>query len=84
MCKASLLEDDTFTGEDPTTRIYSLIRDHATARGQTTVNYAAVERTLFTKGFTQEQIDACLEEYEGIAVWQINSSRTQITFVNAH
>ncbi len=84
MCKASLLEDDTFTGEDPTTRIYSLIRDHATARGQTTVNYAAVERTLLTKGFTQEQIDACLEEYEGIAVWQINSSRTQITFVNAH
>jgi DNA replication licensing factor MCM7 len=83
MCKASLLEDDTFTGEDPTTRIYSLIRDHATARGQTTVNYAAVERTLLTKGFTQEQIDACLEEYEGIAVWQINSSRTQITFVNA-
>ena len=56
MCKASLLEDDTFTGEDPTTRIYSLIRDHATARGQTTVNYAAVERTLLTKGFTQEQI----------------------------
>ena len=83
MCKASLLEDDTFTGEDPTTRIYSLIRDHATARGQTTVNYAAIERTLLTKGFTQEQIDACLEEYEGIAVWQINSSRTQITFVNA-
>jgi DNA replication licensing factor MCM7 len=82
MCKASLLEDDTFTGEDPTTRIYSLIRDYAIARGKNTVNYAEIERTLLTKGFTQDQIDACLEEYEGIAVWKINPSRTQITFVN--
>jgi len=53
MCKASLLEDDTFTGEDPTTRIYSLIRDYAIARGKNCVNYAEIERTLLTKGFTQ-------------------------------
>ena len=59
MCKASLLEDDTFTGEDPTTRIYSLIRDYAIARGKNQVNYAEIERTLLTKGFTQDQIDAC-------------------------
>ena len=109
------MEEEEFTGEDVTTRVYvfadiftrqtirfhgtpqtnttvllhintnsySIIRDYATERGETTINYASVEKTLLTKGFTQDQIDNCLEEYEAIDVWKINASRTQIAFVNA-
>ena len=83
MCKAALMEEEEFTGEDATTRVYSIIRDYATERGETTINYAAVERTLLTKGFTQDQIESCLDEYESIDVWKVNASRTQIAFVNA-
>ena len=114
MCKSALMEEEEFTGEDVTTRVYvfitlpqnrphismqhqtntiisiytninsySIIRDYATERGETTINYASVEKTLLTKGFTQDQIDNCLEEYEAIDVWKINASRTQIAFVNA-
>eukprot|EP00949_MAST-11_sp_MAST-11-sp1_P004690 g4690.t1 len=82
MCKASLLEDDDFTGEDVMTRVYSLIRDFATSRGDTTINFAAIERLLLTKGFTEQQINDCIDEYESINVWKVNASRTQIVFVN--
>ena len=83
MCKSALMEEEEFIGEDVTTRVYSIIRDYATERGETTINYASVEKTLVTKGFTQDQIENCLEEYEAIDVWKINASRTQIAFVNA-
>ena len=72
---AALMEEEEFTGEDATTRVYSIIRDYATERGETTINYAAVERTLLTKGFTQEQIESCLDEYESIDVWKINNKQ---------
>lgn len=34
-----------------------------------------------TKGFTPDQFEKCLTDYESLNVWQINSSKTRITFV---
>ena len=34
-----------------------------------------------TKGFTPDQFEKCLTDYEQLNVWQINSARTRITFV---
>ena len=39
------------------------------------------QQRCLTKGFTPDQFDACLGEYEDLNVWQINSNRTKITFV---
>lgn len=40
-----------------------------------------VQQRCLAKGFTPDQFDACLGEYEDLNVWQINSNRTKITFV---
>ena len=39
------------------------------------------QQRCLTKGFTPDQFDACLGEYEDLNVWQINSNKTRITFV---
>lgn len=40
----------------------------------------AKQRCL-SKGFTPDQFEKCLKDYEDLNVWQINSSKTKITFV---
>lgn len=35
-----------------------------------------------TKGFKPDQVDKCIDEYEGLNVWQVNQARTHITLVN--
>ena len=34
-----------------------------------------------TKGYKPDHIDACLEEYEELNVWQVNQAHTKLTFV---
>lgn len=41
---------------------------------------AVVERCT-NKGFTPAQVDECVEEYEELNVWQVNQTRTTLTFV---
>ena len=36
---------------------------------------------ILAKGYTPAQFEECLDEYERLNVWQINQSRTKITFV---
>ncbi len=36
---------------------------------------------ILAKGYTPDQFEQCLDEYERLNVWQINQSRTRITFV---
>jgi DNA replication licensing factor MCM7 len=35
------------------------------------------------RGFTPEQFDDCLDEYERLNVWQINTTRTRLDFIIA-
>jgi len=36
---------------------------------------------ILAKGFTPDQFEECLTEYERLNVWQINMARTLITFI---
>jgi DNA replication licensing factor MCM7 len=36
-----------------------------------------------SKGYKPDAIDRCLEEYEGLDVWQLNQARTKLTIVNS-
>ena len=36
---------------------------------------------ILAKGFTPDQFEQCLDEYQRLNVWQVNQSRTRITFV---
>ena len=36
---------------------------------------------ILARGYTPDQFEDCLQEYERLNVWQVNQSRTRITFV---
>lgn len=40
----------------------------------------AIEKCT-SKGYTPTQVDACIDEYESLNVWQINQTRTKITLI---
>ncbi|CAH1245044.1 DNA replication licensing factor mcm7-like [Branchiostoma lanceolatum] len=82
MSKDSLVgqEEGTKRQQQPQDVIFSLIREMAPP-GVKTVNLAdARERTL-AKGFTPDQFDEAIEEYEDLNVWQVNAAKTKITLI---
>ncbi|KAG7355083.1 minichromosome maintenance complex protein [Nitzschia inconspicua] len=87
MSKASLTEDagENGTGvrrEDVMSRVFNIIRDYATTSNASHVEMRLAEAMVIRKGFTAQQLQACLEEYEALEVIQVNQSRTQIHFVS--
>lgn len=40
----------------------------------------ALERCV-AKGFNPDQFEEAIEEYEELDIWQVNQSRTRITFI---
>ena len=81
--KATIYED-----EDPTQRaqtrvdkVFHLIRDISVETKSREVSMAdAIERCT-TLGFTNDDIEEAIEQYEDNNMWQINQSRTKIIFV---
>jgi DNA replication licensing factor MCM7 len=60
-------------------RIFSTIRE--LAGSQKTVKISDVMDRCVTKGYKPDQVDICIEEYEELNVWQVNQTRTKITFI---
>lgn len=60
-------------------KIFALVRELAGT--SKTVKISDVMDRCHNKGFKPEQVDACLEEYEELNVWQVNQTRTKITFI---
>ncbi|XP_048481945.1 DNA replication licensing factor Mcm7 [Plutella xylostella] len=82
MSKQSLTHvDDTNVqrGISATDRIFAVVRD--LAGSSKTVKVADVIERCVDKGFKPDQVDACIEEYENLNVWQVNQVRTKITFM---
>jgi len=71
----------------PADVIFSLLRELATegkaGRGGAggVVRMADAEQRCVSRGFTPDQFQEALEEYEELNVWQVNQARTRITFV---
>uniref|UniRef100_A0A2I3GVF1 DNA replication licensing factor MCM7 n=1 Tax=Nomascus leucogenys TaxID=61853 RepID=A0A2I3GVF1_NOMLE len=49
--------------------------------GDRSVRFSEAEQRCISRGFTPAQFQAALDEYEELNVWQVNASRTRITFV---
>lgn len=83
MSKASLTEDGSGDGsnkrtEDVLSRIFHIIRDYSTTANTKTIEMKLAEAMVIRKGFTAQQMQSCLEEYENLNVISINQNRTQI------
>jgi DNA replication licensing factor MCM7 len=87
MSKASLTEESGEEGtttrrEDVMSRIFNIIRDYSTTSNVPNVEMKLAEAMVIRKGFTAQQLQSCLEEYEALEVIQVNQNRTQIHFVS--
>ncbi|XP_017774890.1 PREDICTED: DNA replication licensing factor Mcm7 [Nicrophorus vespilloides] len=60
-------------------KIFGIIREMA---GESkTVKLSDIVPKCVGKGYKPHQIDDCIEEYEELNVWQINQTRTKVTFI---
>jgi len=90
MSKASLLDDDNGEGksrkrgrgEDVMSRIFHIIRDYASVSNSNEVELKLAEAMVLRKGFTAQQLQSCLEEYEALEVIQVNRTRTHVYFID--
>lgn len=91
MSKASLLDEDDpqggnsskrkWGGEDVTSRIFNIIRDYSTASRSNKIELKLCEAMVLRKGFTQQQLQAAIEEYASLSVLEINTTGTHITLM---
>lgn len=87
MSKASLSEEAGEGGkfvrrEDVMSRIFNIIRDYSATSNNKTVELKLAEAMVIRKGFTVQQLQSCLEEYEALEVLQVNQNRTQLHFIS--
>lgn len=85
MSKASLIDEDSNrTREDPTSAIFRIIKDKALSSGKgAQVEITDVTQPVLMKGFTQEELAACLNEYADLNVWQLNADKTRLAFIDS-
>lgn len=62
-----------------TDKIYALIRE--IAGDDKTVKLADILEKCISKGYKPDQVDECIEAYEELNVWQVNQTRTKITYI---
>ena len=92
MSKSSLLDEDQdprggdskrkWGGEDATSRIFNIMRDYAAASRTDRMELKLCEAMVLRKGFTQQQLQHCLEEYQNLSVIQLNATGTHVIFGN--
>lgn len=81
--KASLYDNETSTGTDTTTssKIYRIIRAASGKNGE--VPMRTVRERVLAKGFTEDALVSCVEEYESLDVWQVSENGARLVFVGA-
>ena len=64
-----------------TDQIFALIKDMLSGGSGRSLKVTDVVERCMMKGYKQDQIDHCLDEYEELNVWQLNQARSKITFL---
>jgi len=65
-----------------TDQIYTAIKDMVSMHGGSrTVKMTDVMERCTAKGYKPDAIDACIDEYEELNVWQVSQKRDKITFI---
>lgn len=70
--------DFIYRNARPIDAIYSIIREMS---DPDVVRFDEARQRILAKGYTPDQFDECLDEYERLNVWGVNLSRTRITFI---
>lgn len=80
--KSSLYESDPHHGADVTTssKIYRIVRQAAGDADE--VSMRTVRQRVVAKGFTEDALVRCVEEYEGLDVWQVTENGSTLVFMS--
>ena len=73
-----------FRQQRPTDAIFQIIRDMAPPEsGDSVISVRVVDarQRCVAKGYTPDQFDEAIEEYEALNVWLLNAAKTRITFI---
>lgn len=89
MSKASLNDEPTTSksesGEgqrtDVANSIFTILRDYVKNSGSTTMDIDLCEGMVQRKGFNQEQLKACLEQYEALDLLQMSENGSEVFFL---
>nr|CAB3263696.1 DNA replication licensing factor mcm7-B [Phallusia mammillata] len=67
----------------PTDAIFQVIRDMVSVDGGsvTSVQITDARQRCVAKGYTPDQFDQAIEEYESLNVWLLNAAKTRLTFI---
>ena len=65
---------------DITSSIYEKISN--TWRGHKSILFTEIRSVILQSGYTQEQLEKTMDEYERLGIWQMNPGKTKLTFVN--
>ncbi|KAG7387485.1 Mcm2-7 hexameric complex component [Phytophthora boehmeriae] len=66
---------------DATSRIYRLLLEFATDRGLKVLPMSDLEPVVLRKGFTTQQLHACIEFYQELEVMQLAANGTRVTII---
>ncbi|ANB13289.1 mini-chromosome maintenance complex protein 7 [Sugiyamaella lignohabitans] len=86
-CKKSLMDNGNngdFLDESPTSRIYNIVRQMANGDGsrfRATWPISVIRDRVIAKGFTDDQLAECIEEYSMLGVWQTLENGTKLSFI---
>jgi DNA replication licensing factor MCM7 len=66
----------------PSDAMYQIIRTMASEENeQQHVLYADVLERIRSRGYNEQQLEQCIQEYEDMNVWTLNRARTKISLV---
>lgn len=79
--KSSITERGEAVATSKVDKIYNLIHEIVTATKKREVAMAdAIDRCV-TMGYTNDEIEEAIEEFEANNMWHVNADRTKIIFV---
>jgi DNA replication licensing factor MCM7 len=87
--KVSIIESKKKkNGIDPISAIYEIIRrlaEQITASSESTRNpvmkMSDILPRVIAKGYTQQQLDSCLQDYSNLNVWQYSENKNELYFL---
>ncbi|ODV97064.1 hypothetical protein PACTADRAFT_55333 [Pachysolen tannophilus NRRL Y-2460] len=89
--KSSLYEDDSKDKDDnsPINKIYHIIKDlylstRRSENGHKILNLNSIRERVISRGFTKNNFDNCIDEYQYLGVWQKIDDSENLMLINAN
>lgn len=79
--KSSINTEDNNVPQTISEKIYNLVHGLSAEKKQREVDMADVIERCSALGYTNDNIEEAIEEFESNNMWHVNSARTKIIFV---